>query len=270
MQTPVVMGVLNVTPDSFSDGGRYTQRDSALRQAEKMLAEGAQIIDVGAESTRPGATPVTVGEELDRLLPVIEAIAGNLDVILSVDTSTAQVISAAAKAGAGLINDVRALRREGALEAAAKTGLPICLMHMQGEPDVMQVAPSYEHVVVDVIAFLQQRVEACLRAGISRERLLCDPGFGFGKSLAHNLNLLAQFDALKALELPLLVGVSRKSMLGQVLNGAPVMARQAAGLSAMLLAVERGARIVRTHDVAPTVEALMLWQAQQHYRKDEV
>ena len=169
MQTPVVMGVLNVTPDSFSDGGRYTQRDAALRQAEKMLAEGAQIIDVGAESTRPGATPVTVGEELDRLLPVIEAIAGNLDVILSVDTSTAQVISAAAKAGAGLIKDVRALRREGALEAAAKTGLPICLMHMQGEPDVMQVAPSYEHVVVDVIAFLQQRVNIYLEKKLHQE-----------------------------------------------------------------------------------------------------
>ena len=264
------MGVLNVTPDSFSDGGRYTQRDAALRQAEAMLAEGAQIIDVGAESTRPGAKAVTVAEELDRLLPVVEAIAANVDVIISVDTSTPQAMTEAARLGAGLINDVRALRREGAMAAAASTGLPVCLMHMQGEPDAMQVSPSYQHVVAEVSAFLHERIEACLRAGIRREQLICDPGFGFGKSLAHNLHLLAQFDELQALALPLLVGVSRKSMLGQVLNGAPVMARQAAGLSAMLLAVDRGARIVRTHDVAPTVEALMLWQAQKNYQKDDV
>jgi len=156
------------------------------------------------------------------------------------------------------------------MAAAASTGLPVCLMHMQGEPDAMQVSPSYQHVVAEVSAFLHERIEACLRAGIRREQLICDPGFGFGKSLAHNLRLLAQFDELQALALPLLVGVSRKSMLGQVLNGAPVMARQAAGLSAMLLAVDRGARIVRTHDVAPTVEALMLWQAQKNYQKDDV
>lgn len=264
------MGVLNVTPDSFSDGGRYTQRDAALRQAEAMLAEGAHIIDVGAESTRPGAKPVTLAEELDRLLPVVEAIAANVDVIISVDTSTPQAMTEAARLGAGLINDVRALRREGAMAAAASTGLPVCLMHMQGEPDAMQVSPSYQHVVAEVSAFLHERIDACLRAGIRREQLICDPGFGFGKSLAHNLRLLAQFDELQALALPLLVGVSRKSMLGQVLNGAPVMARQAAGLSAMLLAVDRGARIVRTHDVAPTVEALMLWQAQKNYQKDYV
>jgi len=264
------MGVLNVTPDSFSDGGRFVQRDAALRQAEKMCAEGALLIDVGAESTRPGATPVSESEELDRLMPVLEALATQLDVIVSVDTSTPAVMLEAAKAGAGLINDVRALRRDGAVAAAAQTGLPICLMHMQGEPNVMQTAPQYQQVVADVLGFLRSRVDVCVAAGIAREQLICDPGFGFGKSLAHNLNLLAQFDALKALDLPLLVGVSRKSMLGQVLNGAPVMARQAAGLSAMLLAVERGARIVRTHDVAPTVEALMLWQAQQQYRKDGV
>ena len=270
LQVPVVMGVLNVTPDSFSDGGRFVQRDAALRQAEKMCAEGALLIDVGAESTRPGATPVSESEELDRLMPVLEALATQLDVIVSVDTSTPAVMLEAAKAGAGLINDVRALRRDGAVAAAAQTGLPICLMHMQGEPNVMQTAPQYQQVVADVLGFLRSRVDVCVAAGIAREQLICDPGFGFGKSLAHNLNLLAQFDALKALDLPLLVGVSRKSMLGQVLNGAPVMARQAAGLSAMLLAVERGARIVRTHDVAPTVEALMLWQAQQQYRKDGV
>lgn len=270
LQVPVVMGVLNVTPDSFSDGGRFVQRDAALRQAEKMCAEGALLIDVGAESTRPGATPVSESEELDRLMPVLEALATQLDVIVSVDTSTPAVMLEAAKAGVGLINDVRALRRDGAVAAAAQTGLPVCLMHMQGEPDVMQTAPQYQQVVADVLGFLRSRVDVCVAAGIAREQLICDPGFGFGKSLAHNLNLLAQFDALKALDLPLLVGVSRKSMLGQVLNGAPVMARQSAGLSAMLLAVERGARIVRTHDVAPTVEALMLWQAQQQYRKDGV
>lgn len=263
LQMPVVMGILNITPDSFSDGGRYTRLDAALRHAEQMLRDGAAIIDVGAESTRPGARAIGVAEELDRLLPVVEAIAGRLDVIISIDTSTPEAITAAAAAGAGLINDVRALRRPGALAAAAATDLPICLMHMQGEPTDMQQAPRYRQVVDDVCAFLSERVRACEASGISRNRLIGDPGFGFGKSLQHNLQLLRHFDELQVLGLPLLVGVSRKSMLGQVLDGAAVNERQSAGLAAMLLAVERGARIVRSHDVRPTADALALWSAQE-------
>jgi len=262
LRTPVVMGILNVTPDSFSDGGRYMRLDAALRHAEQMLAEGAAIIDVGAESTRPGAREIGLDEEMDRLLPVVEAIARHLDVIISVDTSAPEVMTAAAAAGAGLINDVRALRRPGALAAAAAAGLPVCLMHMQGEPGHMQQSPRYQRVVDDVCDFLRERIKACEAAGIPREKLICDPGFGFGKSLPHNLQLLRHFDALQVLDQPLLVGVSRKSMLGQVLAGAAVNERQSAGLAAMLLAVERGARIVRSHDVRPTVEALALWSAQ--------
>ena len=257
------MGILNVTPDSFSDGGRYTRLDAAIRHAEQMLAEGAAIIDVGAESTRPGAREIGAAEELDRLLPIVEAIAQRLDVIISIDTSSPEAITAAAATGAGLINDVRALRRPGALAAAAASGLPVCLMHMQGEPTDMQQAPLYGQVIEDVCGFLLARIQACEAAGIARSRLICDPGFGFGKSLQHNLQLLRHFDALQRLELPLLVGVSRKSMLGQVLDGAPVNERQSAGLAAMLLAVERGARIVRSHDVRPTVDALALWSAQE-------
>ncbi|MES2720637.1 MAG: dihydropteroate synthase [Pseudomonadota bacterium] len=268
LQTPVVMGILNITPDSFSDGGRYTRLDAALRHAEQMLSDGAAIIDVGAESTRPGAAVVGVAEELDRLLPVVEAIASRLDVIISIDTSTPEAMTAAAAAGAGLINDVRALRRPGALTAAAATGLPICLMHMQGEPTDMQAAPHYRQVVSDVCAFLSERIQACEAAGIPRSKLIGDPGFGFGKSLQHNLQLLRHFDDLQSLALPLLVGVSRKSMLGQVLAGAAVNERQSAGLAAMLLAVERGARIVRSHDVRPTADALALWQAQENHKQE--
>lgn len=259
---PVVMGVLNVTPDSFSDGGRYVAIDAALRLAEKMCQDGAGIIDVGGESTRPGAAPVSSNEELDRVMPVVEAIHQRFDVIISLDTSTPALITAGASAGAGLINDVRALQRSGALAAAAATSLPICLMHMQGEPDTMQLRPHYDSVCDEVMAFLRERAEACINAGIAAERLLYDPGFGFGKTLSHNLSLLKHFERLQALGGPLLVGMSRKSMLGQVLGGAAVNARAAAGLAAAVLAVERGARIIRTHDVRETADALALWQAQ--------
>lgn len=261
------MGILNVTPDSFSDGGRYTRLDAALRHAEQMLADGAAIIDVGAESTRPGAREIGAEEEIARLLPVVEAIAQRLDVIISIDTSSPAAMRAAAAVGAGLINDVRALRRPGALAAAAETGLPVCLMHMQGEPTDMQQAPHYRQVVDDVCDFLSERIQACEAVGIPRSKLICDPGFGFGKSLPHNLQLLRHFDALQRLQLPLLVGVSRKSMLGQVLDGAAVNERESAGLAAMLLAVERGARIVRSHDVRPTADALALWRAQENYKE---
>ena len=262
LSRPVVMGVLNVTPDSFSDGGRYIAIDAALRLAEKMCQDGASIIDVGGESTRPGAAAVSSNEELDRVMPVVEAIHQRFDVVISLDTSTPALITAGASAGAGMINDVRALQRPGALAAAAATSLPICLMHMQGEPDTMQLRPHYDSVCDEVMAFLRERAEACVNAGIAAERLLYDPGFGFGKTLSHNLSLLRHFERLQALGGPLLVGMSRKSMLGQVLGGAAVDARAAAGMAAAVLAVERGARIIRTHDVRETADALALWQAQ--------
>lgn len=255
------MGVLNVTPDSFSDGGRYLQIDDALRQAESMIREGAVIIDVGAESTRPNAHPVSEQQELDRLLPVIERIKQQLDVVISVDTSTPKVITESALLGAGLINDVRALQRDGALVAAAATGLPICLMHMQGQPNTMQQQPSYQSVVDEVRVFLQQRIDACLAMGISREYLLLDVGFGFGKTLAHNLELLSRLAEFQAFAMPLLVGMSRKSMLGAVLGGASVNERLFAGVGAATIAVMNGASIVRTHDVKATKEAIAVASA---------
>lgn len=262
LATPVVMGILNVTPDSFSDGGRYLSLDAALHQVEHMLADGAHLIDIGAESTRPGAAPVGEQEELDRLLPVVEAVAARFETVISVDTSSPAAIRESARLGAGLINDVRALRREGALAAAAASGLPVCLMHMRGEPGSMQLAPDYDDVVAGVAAFLQERAAACVAAGIAIEQILFDPGFGFGKTLTHNLQLLKHLDQLQQLGRPLLVGLSRKSMLGAVLDGAPVDQRLHAGVAAAVLAVERGARIVRTHDVRATVDALTLWRAQ--------
>lgn len=252
---PCVMGVLNVTPDSFSDGGDFFGADSALRHAERMSEEGSRIIDVGGESTRPGAVPVSAQEEVDRVAPVIEALCSRIDLPISVDTSKPDVMRAAVSAGAGMINDVRALRRPGALEAAVDAGVPVCLMHMQGQPGTMQAAPSYVDVVSEVRAFLADRVRACTAAGITGERLLLDPGFGFGKTLAHNLQLLEGLGELCSLGPPLLVGMSRKSMIG-ALTGRPIGERLAGSLAAAVLAVERGARLVRAHDVAPTVDAL--------------
>lgn len=260
LSAPVVMGVLNVTPDSFSDGGRFFRPDSALAHARTMLDEGATLIDVGGESTRPGAEPVSEQQELDRVVPVVEALARDTDALISVDTSTAAVMREAAAAGAHLINDVRALQRPGALEAASDTGLPVCLMHMQGEPGTMQQAPRYDDVVKDVCQFLLDRVTAAEAAGISRERLLLDPGFGFGKTDDHNLDLLKGLPELAELGLPVLVGLSRKSMIGRLL-GREVDERLAGSVALALMAVERGARIVRAHDVAQTVDALRLWQA---------
>lgn len=249
------MGVLNVTPDSFSDGGDFFVPDAALRRAEQMVAEGADIIDVGGESTRPGADAVSMQDERHRVVPVIEALARRLPVPLSVDTSKPEVMRAAADAGASLINDVRALRAPGALAAAASLRLPVCLMHMQGEPRTMQSDPTYGDVVAEVGDFLRARIAACLAAGVPGERLLLDPGFGFGKRLAHNLALLARLPELAEIGPPLLVGVSRKSMLGAI-TGRPVAERLPAGLAAAVLAAHGGARILRVHDVAPTVDAL--------------
>jgi dihydropteroate synthase len=253
------MGVLNVTPDSFSDGGLHDSTERAEQRAAAMIAEGAALIDVGGESTRPGATEVPVEIELQRVIPVVERVA-RLGAIVSIDTRRALVMRAAIAAGAGMVNDVSALREPGALEAVAGSGAAVCLMHMLGEPRSMQVAPRYDDVVTEVKAFLAARVHACLSAGIAAERLVVDPGFGFGKTLEHNLQLLRGLGPLCELGLPLLVGLSRKSMLG-ALTGRSVDARQAGSVALALLAVQGGARIIRAHDVAATVDALKVWSA---------
>ncbi|AVI86514.1 dihydropteroate synthase [Pseudomonas syringae pv. tomato] len=257
-----VMGILNATPDSFSDGGRYSQLDAALRHAEAMVLAGATLIDVGGESTRPGARPVSPAQEVERVAPVVEIIARELDVIISVDTSTPEVMLATAGLGAGLINDVRSLQRPGALEAAASTGLPVCLMHMQGEPGTMQNDPHYEDLLGEVSAFLLERMNQCVAAGIDRQQLILDPGFGFAKTLEHNLSLFRRMEALHALGRPLLVGVSRKSMIGAVL-GRPVDQRLSGGLALAALAMTKGARILRVHDVAETADVVRMIAAVQ-------
>lgn len=275
LRTPIIMGVLNTTPDSFSDGGQVYRDgrldpDLALRRASTMAEAGARIIDVGGESTRPGAEPVSLQEEMDRVLPVVERIAANVDVVISVDSSSPAVMREAAARGAGLINDVRALTREGALDAARETGLPVCLMHMQGAPRTMQQSPDYADVVAEVAAFLESRAEACVAAGIARCALLLDPGFGFGKSLAHNLDLLAGLPRLRALGYPLLVGLSRKSMIGKLL-GREVSDRVPASLALALLATQRGASVIRVHDVTETADVLAVLEAVETYsaRLDE-
>lgn len=257
LSTPRVMGVLNLTPDSFSDGGRYTLLDDALAHARLMVNEGADIIDVGGESTRPGAQPVSEQEELDRVIPVIERVHRDLDCAISIDTMKPGVMRAACQAGASLINDVNALREPGALDVARESGAAVCLMHMRGEPRTMQQAPVYADVVVEVAAFLAQRAEACIAAGIERNLIVLDPGFGFGKRLEHNLELLARLADLAGLSFPLLVGLSRKSMFGQIC-GAPVDRRMPAGLAAATAAVLAGAHIVRTHDVRETRDAVLV------------
>ena len=257
LSRPQVMGILNVTPDSFSDGGRFTARDAALRHAEQMVAAGATLIDVGGESTRPGARPVSPTEELERVAPMVEAIARELDVIISVDTSTPAVMREAARLGAGLINDVRSLQRDGALDAAADSGLPVCLMHMRGEPGSMQDNPQYPDILVEVRDFLAERMAACASAGIAAERIVLDPGFGFAKTLEHNLSLFKRMGELSALGRPLLVGVSRKSMIGKVL-GHEVGGRLYGSLALAALALTKGAHILRVHDVAETVDVVRM------------
>ena len=255
LTTPAVMGVLNVTPDSFSDGGRYLGCAAAVERGLRMAEEGAAIIDVGGESTRPGAAPVSAAEEIDRVVPLIERLAARTAVALSVDTSKPEVMAAAVKAGAGIINDVRALRAPGALEAAAASGAAVCVMHMLGEPATMQSDPRYEDVVSEVAAFLAERVAACAAAGIERGRLCIDPGIGFGKRLQHNLALIEGLPVLAGLGFPVLVGVSRKSLIGMI-TGRPAEHRLAGSIALAALCVERGASIVRAHDVAETVDAV--------------
>lgn len=256
---PLIMGVVNVTPDSFSDGGRYASRDAAVAHAERLVAEGADLLDVGGESSRPGAEAVCAADELERVLPVLERVA-RLGVPVSVDTVKPEVMGAAIAAGAALINDINALRAPGALEAVAGAGVGVCVMHMQGEPRTMQQDPRYEDVVAEVTAYLAQRVAALEAAGIARSRIVADPGFGFGKTLEHNLDLLRHLDRLRALGVPLLAGLSRKSMLGR-LTGRDVDQRVHASVAAALCAAWRGAAIVRVHDVAATRDALAVLNA---------
>ena len=265
LRSPVVMGILNVTPDSFSDGGQFTQLDSALYHAEAMLNHGAKIIDIGGESTRPGAEEVTLDHELERVIPVIEALKQRFDCHISIDTSKQQVMQQAVSAGADMINDVRALQEEGAVEAVARLGVPVCLMHMQGKPRTMQNAPEYRDVVDDIVAFFNTRVEQCLNAGIAKDKILLDPGFGFGKTLEHNFELLAKLDEFKKLQMPLLIGLSRKSMIGAIVDNLTgdnsVNNRMIGSVSGAVIAAIKGARIIRVHDVKQTVEALAIVNA---------
>lgn len=269
LSSPAVMGILNLTPDSFSDGGQlHTQgrldQSKTLYAAEAMLVAGADIIDIGGESTRPGASPVSVQQELDRVIPALNEIKQRFDCLVSVDSSTAEVMTQAAAAGVNILNDVRALQREGALRAAAATGLPVCLMHMQKQPDSMQDNPDYKDVVGEVLAFLAQRKKDCLAAGIEADQIILDPGFGFGKTLEHNLTLFKALDQFSASGDPVLVGVSRKSMIGQML-GSDVDQRLIGSVTMAILAAQQidaahGALILRVHDVRETVQALRVWQ----------
>ena len=255
LSQPQVMGILNVTPDSFSDGGKHTNVSQALDHALRMIEEGATFIDIGGESTRPGAPDVSLQEELDRTIPVIEAVSKNTDCVISIDTSKADVMREAVRAGAGLINDVRALQEPGALQAAAEAKVPVCLMHMQGQPRTMQDNPEYEDVVKDVGQFLLQRAQICEEAGISKDAILFDPGYGFGKSLEHNYALVKHLPTLMALGYPVLVGMSRKSMIGNLLNR-KVDERLAGSISLATIVAQMGAQIIRVHDVKETADAV--------------
>jgi dihydropteroate synthase len=254
------MGILNVTPDSFSDGGAHNTLIEAVKHANLMINAGATIIDVGGESTRPGAREVSVDEELSRVVPVVEALAQRFEVWISVDTSKPEVIREIARVGAHLINDIRSLTEPGALEAAAETGLPVCLMHMQGDPKTMQDAPKYDDIITDVMRFFIDNIARCEQAGIAKEKLLLDPGFGFGKNLSHNYELLARLSEFHQFELPLLVGMSRKSMIGQLLNVGP-SERLSGSLACAVIAAMQGAHIIRVHDVKETVEAMRVVEA---------
>ena len=268
LSRPRIMGVLNVTPDSFSDGGQLyrdgrVDTDALLKRAEQMLGEGADILDVGGESTRPGATVVSEAEELDRVATAVEALDQHYDTIISVDTSTPSVMSESAKCGAGLLNDVRGFQRPQALQTAADSGLALCVMHMQGEPDTMQTAPTYSDVAQDIAEFLSQRLAHLGAVGIDLDRVVIDPGFGFGKTAEQNFELLARLEVLSNLGQPVLVGLSRKSMISSVLDRPPEQ-RMVASVALALMAVERGARIVRAHDVGATLDALSMWQTTRH------
>ncbi|MGH8108138.1 MAG: dihydropteroate synthase [Arenimonas sp.] len=264
-----VMGIVNVTPDSFSDGGQHGTTDAAIARGLRLVAEGADVLDIGGESTRPGAEEISEAEELQRVIPVIEALAKKIDVPIAIDTSKPGVMRAAVKAGASIINDVFALRRDDALDVAAELKVPVILMHMQGEPGSMQAAPHYDDVVAEVHSFLTQRIFACEMAGISKKNIVIDPGFGFGKSLEHNLALLAQLQKFVELGVPVLAGLSRKSMIG-ALTGRDVNDRVHGSVAAALIAAQNGAKIIRVHDVAATVDALKIWNAVSKQNKPKL
>ena len=266
LSSPKVMGILNVTPDSFSDGGRFANIGNALKQAEKMVEQGASILDIGGESTRPGAADVEEQAELDRVIPVIEKINQQLDCWISIDSSKAKVMQEAVNAGADLINDVRALREEGALDTAVKADVPVCLMHMQGQPRSMQSAPEYNDVVAEVKAFLLARAEVCINAGIKKENIILDLGFGFGKQLNHNYELLAATSEFVQLNYPVLTGLSRKSMFGQLLNR-DINNRLAGSLAGALIALQQGSQIIRVHDVQETIDVIKVLQAVNTFKK---
>ncbi|CAA6817347.1 MAG: Dihydropteroate synthase (EC [uncultured Thiotrichaceae bacterium] len=253
-----VMGILNTTPDSFSDGGKFTNIDQALEHVAQMIVDGADIIDIGGESTRPGAQAVSVDDEIARVIPIVQEIRKRFDIDISVDTSKAEVMREAISAGVSIINDVRALREPGALDICKDSDVDICLMHMQGQPRTMQALPIYESVVDDIYGFLREQIEVCTNAGIANSRLIIDPGFGFGKTLSHNLELLAKLNRFKSLGVPMLVGISRKSMIGTLLNDAPVDQRSNGSLAANVIAAMNGASIIRTHDVKQTNEAMKI------------
>lgn len=261
LSKPKVMGILNVTPDSFSDGGRFDKANQAIDRALQMVEEGADILDIGGESTRPGAEKVSLQQEIDRVVPIIEALTGKIDVPISIDTYKPEVMKQAVAAGAGMINDVKALREEGAMQAAAACDVPICLMHMQGEPGTMQQAPHYDDVVSDVHSFLQQRIASCAFSGIETRRLMIDPGFGFGKNLQHNLSLLKHLQRFESLDVPVLVGMSRKRMLGEILDEPDTDKRLFGGIATSVLAMQQGASIIRVHDVKPTADAVKVFNA---------
>ena len=259
LSRPLVMGIINATPDSFSDGGQHLRRDAAIVHAQQLIAEGADILDIGGESTRPGAQPVGLQEELERVLPIIKGLSG-IPVPISIDTCKPEVMRAALAAGASMVNDINALQDAAALQIVAASEAAVCLMHKQGNPQTMQQQPHYQNVMVEVRDFLRERLAAAEAAGIARERIVIDPGFGFGKTLAHNLDLLRHLDRLRELGAPVLAGLSRKSMLGAI-TGQDVDHRVAASVAAALIAVQRGASIVRVHDVRETVDALKIWSA---------
>tara|TARA_R110000744_G_scaffold12317_1_gene36658 strand:- start:1473 stop:2309 length:837 start_codon:yes stop_codon:yes gene_type:complete len=260
LSTPQVMGILNVTPDSFSDGGKFADLENALEQVQRMISDGATIIDIGGESTRPGAVEVSEADELARVIPVLKAIKQRFNILVSIDTSKASVMSAAIDAGADIINDVRALQNDECLTAVANSNIPVCLMHMQGLPRTMQSSPSYDNVIEDILVFFQQRIDTCVSAGIARERIILDPGFGFGKTLEQNFHLLANLSTFGQLDLPILAGLSRKSMIGNLLNR-DVELRLAGSLSTAMLAAQLGANIIRVHDVQETVDVLKVLKA---------
>lgn len=266
LTTPQVMGIVNITPDSFSDGGKYNQLESALHHVKSMVEAGTAIIDIGGESTRPGAADVSLEQELARVIPVIEAIRQRFDCWISIDTSKAQVMTEAVNAGADLINDVRALQEPGAIVAAAKANVPICLMHMQGQPRTMQADPNYVDLITDVNHFFHQRIQACEQQGVSRQQLILDPGFGFGKTMAHNYQLLAQFEQFHQFGLPLLAGMSRKSMVSKLLDK-PAVDCLAGSLACATVAAMKGAQIIRVHDVQETIDVMKVCNIVMNYSK---